>query len=143
MNDELREVLQEILDLNFDEKVELGGRALAQLANNLPSYGLNDDEITAFILSTTRLFVSADLECGQSEYDFFRAVTGVNLSVEEFYDMTNQGRDEKFLEDALQVVSQLSGEDRKNMLLYGVALLSCDNVLKVDELKMIDLILNA
>ena len=143
MDNELRDFLQSIIDLEFEEKVELGRDALASILNNLPSYNVSEENISAFAFAATKLFVSADLDCNQSEYDFFRAVTGIDIEPRDFYDLTNEGRDKQFVSDFMDLIKELTYEDRKHLIMYGVALLSCDNVLKVDEIKLIDMIFKA
>ena len=142
MNEELKDYLQSILDLSFDEKVQLGKESLAEFANGLSNYGATDEEVVAFILGFTKLFVSADLSCNREEYCFFRAVTGIEMSTDEFFDMTNHGRDESFLDAVGDALRALTYEQKRGIVIYGIALLSCDNVLKVDEIKLVEAILS-
>ncbi len=141
MNAELKEFLQSILEMSFEEKVGLGKSALAEFTHALADYGLSDNEIGASIVGFTRLFVSADYDCGREEYEFFKAVTGQYISESDFYDLTNHGRDTDFLQSAGEYLDSMTFEQRRAIVIYGVALLSCDNVLKVDEIKMIEAIL--
>lgn len=141
MDAELKEFLQSILDLSFDEKVQLGKDSLAEFVQGIKDYGVSDEETVALIVGFTRLFVSADLSCTREEYCFFRAVTGMEISTDEFFDMTNNGRDGDFLDSAGELLNSLTYEQKRAIVIYGIALLSCDNVIKVDEIKMVEAIL--
>lgn len=138
MNQEVRDTLQEIVDLSFEEKVKLGEDALSRFYSGLVRGGIPEKEVPDYIIAFTKLFVSADQNCDKAEYDFFRAVTGIELSVKEFYDLTNGGLDEEFISACLDIVRILNHEDRMAVVIYGAALLSCDDTINVMELKLFD-----
>lgn len=142
MTNEIREVLNDVVHASPRDKVDLACEAINKVHECLKKKGCNDDSIVGFICNLTRLFVSADLNCTDAEYSFFKAVTGAKLTPEQFYEMTNQGREESFLKDTFEIFSMLDAETKTASIIYGVAIISCDNEIDVDEVKMIDALMS-
>ena len=134
-------MLQNLLDASPAEKVGYAVEALTEFANGLHAKGLDESEIKKQIEDVTKLFVSADLDCVGDEYSFYKAVTGFELSPEEFYDVTNGGRDPNFMKECFGFLSTLDQRTKVAACLYGFSVLSCDDKITADECKLVDIIL--
>ena len=141
MAPEIENMIQEILDSSDEEKVDLAKRALSELIGELREGGIEDDAIKGFIIGITRLVVSADKDCTEKEYYFFKNVTEVDISYKEFYQLTDCGSEENFVKATFDVISSLSKESRCDVALYGIALLSSDDAIKLTEYSLIEKIL--
>ena len=141
MNNEIRKMCQEILNMDEEERLGLGSESLRKMINGLKGLELNGEEITNLILNLTKLFVSADGRCSQEEYEFFVKVTGIKLSTDEFFDMTNYGKDEEFANGLVELMRAADLDTRTATVLFGIALMSHNGQLSSDELKLIDSLL--
>lgn len=142
MNDNLRQTLQEIVNMSDEDKVNLGKDALSRFVKGLMEGGIEKKDISDYIIALTKLFVSSDRKCSAEEYSFFRAVTGLELSSEDFYNMTNGGSDPDFIKASFKFLSILTPEDRTAAIVYGSALISCDDSVNIQEFALIDTILS-
>ena len=142
MTDEIIQMIQQILDYSDEQKVDLGKESLGRFLNGLMQGGIEEKDLPQFIVAFTRLFVSADRKCSQKEFEFFTNVTGIKMSYQDFYEMSNGGASPEYVKGLLEWVSKLNKDDRIALILYGVALLSSDNVVEQKELVLIDQILS-
>ena len=99
MSNAFNDFLRNVLNLEPQKKVELAHSALAAFIDGLKKAGRSDEEISAAIMNLTKLFVSADRTFVADEYSFFRAVTGIDVDVETFYNVTNGGSAQDFVEE--------------------------------------------
>ena len=143
MTEEVKQMIQEILDSSDEEKIALGKESLGRFLKGLSDNGVENDLLVNIICGVTRLFVSADKHCSEREYNWFKNVTEIDLSYEEFYEMTNGGTDAEFVAGMMEFIKALNKDDRIAVILYGVALLSSDNVVEYKEISLIDTIMNA
>ena len=143
MTEEVKQMIQQILDSSDEDKVALGQQSLSRFLNGLKENGFNDDDLPKIIVAITRLFVSADKHCSEKEYRFFKNVTEIDISYQEFYEMTTGGADIEYVKSVLGFIVGLNKEERVAVVLFGVALLSSDNVVEYKELRLIDTIINA
>lgn len=141
MDQEFKDFLQSIVNLSEKEKVNIGVNALSKFYNGLVKGGIPENDVPTYIIALTKLFVSADQKCNRAEYDFFRAVTGLDLSADKFYDLTNGGRDPEFKKACFEFLSVLNNEDKTAAVMYGCALLSCDDTINLQEIELIQEIL--
>lgn len=134
ISENMKSLLDEILKASPEEKVKLGEEALNKFHISLTKNGVNGETIAKIIVNLTRFFVSADSNCSSYEHSYFRAVSGIELSYDEFYKLTNGGRDPKFIDDTLKFLNGLDEEARSAAITYGIAMLSSD--LKYSEVEL-------
>ena len=134
ISENMKNLLDEILKASPEEKVKLGAEVLNTFHNNLTKNGVNGETIAKIILNLTRFFVSADSSCSPYEHSYFSAVSGIKVSYEEFYKLTNGGRDPEFVDDTLKFLNGLDEETRTAAITYGIAMLSSD--LKYSEVEL-------
>lgn len=137
ISENMKNLLDEILKASPEEKVKLGGEALNTFHNNLTKNGVKEETIAKIIVNLTRFFVSADSSCSSYEYSYFRAVSGIELSYDEFYKLTNGGRDPEFVDSTLKFLNGLDEEARSAAITYGIAMLSSDLKYSKVELEII------
>lgn len=137
MNKSLEELLDAALGLSYEEKVELGKKCLRSFEMAAEEKGLDEEQISEFVVEATKLFVSADLDCGIKEFQFFKDVTGIkDVTYDEFYDGTNNGADDDFIEYFFNKCHELGNEGENGLVGYGLALLTVDRQLKDSEVKL-------
>ena len=138
MNDDIRRMCQEILNQTDEERLSLGREAFENMVRGFHELGLNSEKTVNLIQNLTKLFVSADGRCNLPEYDFYRAVTGSNISKDDFFDMTNYGKDEEFVNATCELMRHADRQTRTATILFGLALMCHDGTLKADEQILID-----
>lgn len=142
MEQYVEEVLRDIGSLSFEGKVGTAKEALSRLARGLHDGGVNNEQIKSLLVLFTRLFVSGDKSCSREEYDLFKDVTESDMSYDEFYEMTNGGSNQKFVEDTIKFIKVLNRDDRIALIIYGACLLSADGIFTYPEASLIDRIVN-
>lgn len=141
MNDAVLNEVEKILHLSFEEKVEIGRDSLRKLMKGLMEGGLTKEETSNVIWNLLRLFVSADKRCSNAEFELFKAITGMEISEDEFYDRTNGGADEEYIKDSLEFIDILTKDDAIAAIYFGVIVMSSDGIIAKGEYDLIDRIL--
>ena len=129
--------LRNVLNLEPQEKVNLAQGALGEFISGLKKAGRSDEEISSAIMNLTKLFISADRKFTADEYSFFRAVTGIDVDPETFYNLTNGGAAQDFVEASFAFFRSLDKETRDAGFMYGVAVMSCDDNIDFSESDLI------
>ena len=143
MTDEFKQTLQEIVNLSDEQKYELGKDSLNRFLNGLVKGGIAKDKLQDIIFAFVKFFVSADRSCTTGEYNFFRAVTGIDISTDDFFNLTNGGAAEDYQKAAYEFASILNHEDKVALAVFGAALLSSDDTITMEEAEMLDRLLNS
>ena len=141
MSNPLNDFLRNVLNLEPQKKVELAHDALSAFIDGLRKAGRSDEEISTAIMNLTKLFISADRSFVADEYSFFRAVTGIDVDVETFYNVTNGGAAQDFVEESFKFFRSLDKDTRDAGFMYGVAVMSCDDNIDFNESSLIQEIL--
>ena len=142
MKQDLTKKVFEITKMTPEQKLLMGRNSLVLLKRGLEEGGISRSNIPNVIKMFTRLLVSADRTCAEEEYQFFLNVTGMQMTRDEFYEMTNGGADKEFIEGAFELIDILDEADRTALVCYAAALLSCDNSFKVSEFSLLDRIMS-
>ena len=142
MNQEVLKLLTDVVDATPEQRIKLGKDNLYNLMAGFKQYGFSEKQITIAVMNLTKLFVSADLNCSEPEYQFFCEVTGAKITRDYFFEMTNNGRDPKFVEDTLDFISHFREEEKIATLMYGVALMCSDRKVHLDEEGLVEAILD-
>lgn len=138
---EFNDFLSKVRRLPAEDLVGLGREALGRTMAGLEKAGHDDKEITAAVMNLTKLFISADQRFNESEYSYWRAVTGVDISAEDLYNITNGGKDEEFVQSSLEFFKSLDEETRSSAFMFGVCMLACDRQFDIEESELIQRIL--
>ena len=132
-----RDFLNHTVNLSPRDKVTIAKNSLDTFIGHLKKHGADDETIADYILAMTRLFVSADVNLVKDEYDFFRAVTGLDVDGQKFYEMTNRGSDPEFVNKMLDVIKKLPEEPRNAAVTYGMMVMGCDESIDYNESELI------
>ena len=141
MKQEIKNVLESISGLSNEEKVQLGCESVARFLQGLVKGGIKKEDAPNCLIALTKLFVSADQSCNGDEYSYFRAVTGLNLTPDQFFELTNGGRDPEFMKACFEFLNILNSDDRIAAIIYGCCLLSCDDNVNLKELDLLNQII--
>lgn len=132
-----RDFLNHTINLSPADKVKIASEALKTYIDYLKSDGINDEKIDDSILWMTKLFVSADVRLAKDEYDFFRAVTGIDVDAKNFYEITNGGADPEFIEKMLGFIKSMPEKPREAAVSYGMMVMACDENIDFSESDLI------
>lgn len=136
-----RVFLSSTLNLSPKDKVSIAKTSLVKMIEYLESMDAPQENINKILINFTRLFVSSDAKTVGDEYSFFKAVTGIDITPNEFYEMTNNGSDPKFVDATLEFVSNFPKEVIEAFLTYGMMIMSCDDNINYQESDLIKRIL--
>ena len=144
MNEELAQIIKEIACLSPQEKVEYAVFSEKKFLDDLEAHGVKDgDTQVDILLSYLKLFLAADGRFSKVEYDFFQAVTGLDVSYEDLKGAVAQGLDPEFQKGLYQFSAQLSGDGKTAVVSLGVCLISCDYDISEDEADVLINVLRA
>lgn len=130
-------VFEEYMNLSRRERSQRCKVAVENIVNFCYSQDLTDRETVNFLANLTKLFVSVDRVCEQAEYELFIDVTGFDLTMDDFFEITNGGAAQDFVDYVLELI-KLMPEDRKSdVALFGLCMCSADREITEAERMMI------
>ena len=104
--------MQEVVNLSDRERIRIGKQALSDTLKVLAKHNFDDENTALFVANLIKVFVSADRECNQEEYDIVRDIIGTDISEEDFYEMTNGGADPDFVAAFDRVIDCLTRDEK-------------------------------
>lgn len=137
MDEKLKSMLQEILDMNHAEKVNLGRECVDQILSGMKEVGITGDDYSNFIIWIIKLFVSADKACSQEEYDLICDIYDMNISSQDFFDMTNGGADPDFINGLDEMIDSLDSKTKSAICMFGTLIMASDGTLTVAEQQLL------
>ena len=136
----IKQMRQEIVNMSDSEKVSMAQSAVDDiLAAMRPR--LTSDEYVGFIANVIKLFVSADRNCTEKEYNFICRVYDLNMSYRDFYNMTNRGADSSFVRAMDDFIDSLPDSAKYPICLFGLCILASDDTITVAEQELFHRIL--
>lgn len=138
MDAHLKELINDIFKMDPVERVAFGQLAVKKIVQGFSAGGLDARRINIALTNFVRLFVSADRNCVNDEWSYFKAVTGTDISTEEFYNKTNGGADPQFVEACMEFIDILTPEDRQAVALFCAAFLACDENITESEYNLLE-----
>ena len=133
----MQEIFREYLNLSRRERAERAHAAAGEIVNFCGSEGLSFEESMNFLCSLTKLFVSVDRSCAQGEYDLFVEITGYEMSNDQFYEMTNYGGNQDYVQAVLELVHLMPEDVKYAVAIFGLCMCSADHEITDAEQEMI------
>ena len=138
----IKDLMQDVVNLEFDEKVTLGKKALNDSISIFKRHDVSDDNIAGLIFALIKLFVSSDRKCSETECKLVNAITDLGISYDDFYEMTNNGSDPKFVNDFDDLLDTLDDEEKYPICIFGLCILTADDKITPVEQQLFLKILN-
>ena len=138
MKPDIKDVCLSILNLDHDERVEVGRRAVSEIVDSFHAQSANDEQVSNVLTAMLKLFVSADKDCTRPEYLLYKDITGSRIDEDGFFAMTNYGADPEFVKASIEFIRGLRREDIVNILIFGIAVMCADEKLTVSEQELIE-----
>ena len=136
MNQVIRDFLQGMVDLEYEDMVINAREAAADVLK----YVNREDAYTLFD-ATTKAFVSADGNCGQDQWQMFKDIFNNNISYDDFFAMTNYGRDKDFLSNLKAAYRVIPDKARTDLIFLGIILTCSDGTINTAEQDLVDYLL--
>ena len=115
-------------------EIENAGKKLFEgLLAEMVRLGYSRDEADDFAALLVRLACGADNVASKEEYELFQKVTGVELSIHEFYDLIKGGDEESFVASMDEIVDGLDGAAKQAALAFVEFFLNADESLPERE----------
>ena len=133
---ELKELLQQFVNMEHAERVELGRQSMAALLNDLKSHGIPSEKATEFVHLVVCVALSADRVTAAEEYRLFSDITGANLSYDEFYQITDISDLDGAIEQLDQLVDSMSEEGKNAALSLTLCFLASDDKITPEETRL-------
>ena len=129
------------MGLSTAKKAAKGKLLFSSIKQGLIASGLSAKEANRFLIDLVSVGVSADRFTANEEYDLFQGIFGKSYSYMDFFNLTNGGAAESFLEKVDYVVDHASYEIKKKCCEFVFLFLSSDYSLRSNEEKVIRLLL--
>lgn len=137
----LQEVYQQYLDMDNSSRVSIAKKCAGELISFARGRGMSDKDIVTLIVSLFKLFVSGDKHTARAEHDFFLASTGLNVSYEEFFSVTDYGANSDFVASMDNLIDSMPQDIKNQTLIFGLCILACDGKLTVSEQQLLNRLL--
>ena len=138
MDANLKEIIGDIFKMELDERVAFGQISVKKIVEGFSAGGLDAKRINIALINFVKLFVSADRNCVNDEWDYFKAVTGTDISAQDFFDKTNGGADPQFIKACFEFIDILTPADRRAVALFCAAFIACDEKITENEYKLLE-----
>lgn len=142
MDEDVRQILQSILEDPLDKKKSMAFDALNRTKEDLRNYGMEEYNIDQFVDDMTGLFVSMDQSVCETEYEIFKFASHKKISIHEFVDIVRHAKEEKVMNRTLRRIAKLDFDSKSHVLVYGVIFLSANGSFSQKEIDIIDKIMS-
>ena len=137
MASNLDSTIQQFVNQSEEERVAQAKNATKEIGIYLSSCGFTKKEALYFYLNLVRLFVSADNKCGETEYILFKKVLDVEISFDTFFELTNGGATEEFIEAMDRIIDQMKYETKLMVCILGLTIICSDGVVTQAERELL------
>ena len=141
MADNLDQQIQNFLNQSEELRIEQAKEATKAIGIYLSSCNFTEREALNFYLNIIRLFVSADGECGETEYILFKKILEVEISYDTFFNLTNGGATPEFMEAMDEIIDQMRYEIKMKVVVLGLAIMCSDGVVNQKERELLNIII--
>lgn len=128
-------LLEQVVNLSNEEKINLGKEFYAKTMNLCLSNGIKYKKKSIFLKNLLHLFANADNKLTNKEYKLIIEISGLEITKEEFQNME---LDNEFIKELTNMIEHLSVNDKSTIFFLGVIILSSDNTINYEEIKLID-----
>ena len=132
----LKELMQQVLDLDEAGRLKLAGSSLTTMYEELEKCGVTGDKAGSFVIACIKTFVSADRSCSMEEYQFIKKLYNLDMSYDEFFDMTNHGADDDYVTWFDEMIDSFTEDGKYAVCTFGLCILTTDGTLTVEEQKL-------
>ena len=129
------ELMQQVVNLDIEEKVKLGKEFFSKTKEICVSHGLKDKEVGIFIRDLLHLFAMADNKVNDTEYELICKIVEEDIDRNIFEDPFN---DIEFENELQKMIEELPLADKSNIFFLGVIILSFDDSITYEEIELID-----
>lgn len=129
----LEKVFKQYCALDQQGKIEEGKKAYQALRANLKVNGYDDKAADEVVWLFVRAAVGADRYGSKEEYELFVAVTGFEISAEEFAKFAKRGDKKEFADAMDSIVDSLDKRAKESILAFVACFLSVDGKLGEEE----------
>ena len=129
------ELMQQVVNLDIEEKVKLGKEFFSKTKEICVSHGLKDKEVGIFIRDLLHLFAMADNKVNDTEYELICKIVEEDIDRNIFNEPFN---DIEFENELQKMIEELPLTDKSNIFFLGVIILSFDDSITYEEIELID-----
>lgn len=137
----LQEIYQQYLDMDDSKRMNIAKNCAGEFITYAEGQGLSQDDIVALIVNLFKLFVSGDKHTANAEHEFFNATTGLSVSYDDFFKMTDYGANESFVASMDRLIDSMPQDVKNSTLIFGLCVMACDGRLTVSEQQLLNRLL--
>lgn len=119
--------------LTETQKNNIGKGFSNKIINYLKSIGRNNDDIQAFFLKVFKLTISADKNLSNKEHAYYKAIAGLDISYDVFFEKTNYGASQDFINECKNEIFSFPQDIRDFTLGLIVLILASDGPINDTE----------
>ena len=129
------ELMQNVVNLDIEEKVKLGKEFFSKTKDLCIQKGLKEKEVGLFIKDLLHLFAMADNKVNDKEYELICKIVEEDIDRNIFKKPFD---DLEFEEELKKNIEGLSPKEKSSIFFLGVIILSFDDSITYEEIELID-----
>ncbi len=133
----LKDLMKEIINLDYDSKLNTAGEAFDDLVDVLLYHGYDKEEITSLVADLIRVFASADNILSKKEYEFANELFELGISYEEFCKKCSFGSSKGFIKTIDEIIDTLSIYEKYPISILGICIFSVDGNISIKEQELL------
>lgn len=134
-NEKVKELIQQSATWDNDYRASICRGALQSIVEELDCNSKED--IRNFVVALIRVGVSADRSCDQAELDLYRAAIDPEIKGQDFYEMTNGGRDPELIEAIDENIDHFTDDAKFACCTLVLCFITADHKVTDEEAKLI------
>lgn len=131
-----KNLINDVVNATPSQRIALGRHALADVLAFLAQNEIEPDNISKLVAGLIIIFISADKEGSLDELETIRAITDIDFTEEEFYQMLKGGYDHEAIKALEDVIESLPPHQKASVCLFGLSILASDGELTKEEEKL-------
>lgn len=141
ISDQIERMKAECFSLSQKEKGSKGRLLVGTIKSGLMSEGFSEKEADRLLFDLVSLGVSADRFAANEEYDLFASIFGNGYSYMDFFNLTDGGASDSFMEKVDYMVDHCNETLKRRCCEFLFLFLSSDYTFKKEEDRVIRLLL--
>lgn len=128
------ELVNTVFDMDEEKRADMARLGVVKIMEWAQDNGKDGAEL---VLDYFKLFVSADQSCDWQERELFIKALGIDISSEQFYELTNHGANSDFIEKMVALTNKMDKETKQYVIILGIVILCADDRATVAEQKLL------
>ena len=130
---DIKKSFEEAMSKSEDDRVIDAKKRVKRIRTYFVSHNISNQKSFMVIISIFKLFVSGDISANEAERIFMARVFDLDISSDEFYELTNYGGSQNFVKGMDTLVDSLPYSIKEDVVFLGLSICAQDGILTPEE----------